>query len=99
MIPALIVGALTAWYLGLRLGVIIAAATAIALVVATVVPGMTLAVYALVVAWSAALYFFGAKISKASGKTSMFNSAFGTASRGVGQAKSWAQRFMGGKQG
>ncbi len=68
MIPAIIVGALTAWYLGVRLGVIIAIVTAAALLVAMIVPGMSLAIYALVVAWSAALYFFGPKISKAAGK-------------------------------
>jgi hypothetical protein len=101
VLPALIVGALTAWYLGVRLGVVIAAATAIALVVANVVPGMTLAVYALVLAWSAALYFFGPKISKASGKSgpsSMLGGTFGVASRGVGQAKDWARKLMGRKQ-
>ena len=85
MLPALIVGALTAWYLGLRIGVIVAVATAVALLVATFVPGMTITVYALVVAWAAALYFFGPKMSKASGKTSMsnvFGSPFGKRRRG-----------------
>ena len=62
MVAAIIVGALTAWYLGLRLGVIIAVVTAAALVVASIIPGMSLTVYALVLAWSAALYFFGPKI-------------------------------------
>ena len=94
MIPAIIVGALTAWYLGLRIGVIVAAATAIALVVATVVPGMSLAVYALVLAWSAALYFFGPKISKASGASSLFGMAGGS----ISQARGWARKLMGRKQ-
>jgi hypothetical protein len=89
MLPALIVGALTAWYLGLRLGVIVAIVAFVALIVANFVPGMTLMVYALVVAWAAALYFFGPKISKASGKTSM-SSVFGSP---LGQAKMWATKL------
>lgn len=66
MLPALIVGALTAWYLGLRAGIIAALVTAVALLVAMFVPipGITLAIYALVVAWSAAVYFLGAKITQ-----------------------------------
>lgn len=94
MIPAIIVGALTAWYLGLRLGVILAIITAIALIVATVVPGLTLTVYALVIAWSAALYFFGAKLSKASGKSSTVNSVLGGVGAGVAQARSWAKKIL-----
>src|SRR5262245_12765996 len=50
MLAALIVGALTAWYLGLRAGVIAAAVTFAALVLAMFVPGLSLAVYALVIA-------------------------------------------------
>lgn len=89
MLPALIVGALTAWYLGLRLGIIVAVVTAAALFAAMFVPGMRLAIYALVVGWTAALYFFGPKISKASGKTSM-SSVFGSP---FGQAKAWATKL------
>lgn len=89
MLPALIVGALTAWYLGIKLGVIIAVVTAAALLLANFVPGMTITVYALVIAWAAALYFFGPKISKASGKTSM-SSVFGSP---FGQATAWAKKL------
>ena len=77
MLPALIVGALTAWYLGLRLGVVVAIATAVALLIAAFVPGMSITIYALVIAWCAALYFFGPKMSKASGKAGM-SSVFGS---------------------
>ncbi|HTR56407.1 MAG TPA: hypothetical protein VMJ10_37290 [Kofleriaceae bacterium] len=91
MVPALIVGALTAWYLGLRLGIIIAVATAVALLVANFVPGMTITVYALVIAWAAAMYFFGPKIAKASGKTPMFSGVTGA----VGQASSWVRNVLG----
>jgi len=64
MLPALIVGALTAWYLGVRAGVIAAIVTAVAMLVATFIPGATLVVYALVIAWSAAVYFLGGKITE-----------------------------------
>lgn len=89
MLPALIVGALTAWYLGVRIGAVVAAATAIALLVATFVPGMSITIYALVIAWCAALYFFGPKLSKASGKSSM-SSVFGSP---VAQATAWAKKL------
>lgn len=92
MLAALIVGALTAWYLGVRLGVIVAIVTAAALLVANFVPGMTLTIYALVIAWTAALYFFGPKISKASGKTSM-SSVFGSP---FTQGVSWAKKQLDG---
>lgn len=90
MLPALIVGALTAWYLGVRLGVIVAVATAVAMLVANFVPGMTLMVYGLVIAWCAALYFFGPKISKSSGKTSM-SSVFGSP---LVQAQAFVKRMF-----
>ena len=93
MIPALIVGALTAWYLGLRIGAVVAAATFAAVLLAAFVPGMTITVYALVLAWCAALYFFGPKISKASGKSSM-SSVFGSP---LGQAKAWAKKLWNSK--
>ncbi len=95
MIPAIIVGGLTAWYLGLRLGVIIAVVTAVALLVATVVPGLSITVYALVLAWAAALYFFGPKISKATGKNSMFGGVVGGVGSGLSQASSWAKKILG----
>ncbi len=94
MIEAVIIGALTAWYLGLRAGIIAAAATAIALIIATVVPGMTLAVYALVLAWAAALYFFGPKLGgKKGGKPGL--GWMGTVTGTVGQATGWAKKMFG----
>ena len=87
MLPALIVGALTGWYLGLRAGIIAAAVTAAAMLVAQFVPGLTIAVYALVIAWSAAVYFLGAKITnrvKGPGWISM----------ATGQASSWVKKVL-----
>jgi hypothetical protein len=92
MLPALIVGALTAWYLGLRAGIIAAAVTAAALLVAMFVPipGITLAIYALVIAWSAAVYFLGAKITQRATGPGWLSGLSGM----TGQATSWARKFM-----
>ncbi len=89
MLAALIVGALTAWYLGMRAGVIAAAVTAAALLVAMFVPipGITLAIYALVIAWSAAVYFLGAKITQRTTTPGWLASA-------SGQATSWVRKLM-----
>jgi hypothetical protein len=90
VLPALIVGGLTAWYLGVRIGIVAAIATAIALLLANFVPGMSITVYALVIAWAAALYFFGPKLSKAAGKSSFLGDT-------VGQASSFARKLWGRK--
>ena len=89
MLPALIVGALTAWYLGLRAGIIAAAVTAAALLIAMFVPipGITLTIYALVIAWSAAVYFLGAKITQRTSEPGFLAGV-------TGQAASWARKFM-----
>jgi hypothetical protein len=89
MLPALIVGALTAWYLGLRTGIIVAVITAIALLIAMFVPipGITLAIYALIIAWSAAVYFLGAKITQRT-------TTSGWLSQATGQATAWVQKLI-----
>jgi len=89
MLPALIVGALTAWYLGLRAGIIAAVLTAAALLIAMFVPipGITLTIYALVVAWSAAVYFLGAKITQRTTGPGWLTGV-------TGQATSWARKLM-----
>lgn len=89
MLPALIVGALTAWYLGMRAGIIAAAATFGALMLAMFVPGLNLAVYGVVLVWCAALYFLGPKMSKGGGGAA--NLLGGV----VGQATGWVRKFMG----
>jgi len=93
MLPALIVGGLTAWYLGLRAGIIAAVVTAAALLVAAIVPipGITIAIYALVVAWSAAVYFLGSKITE---RTTKKPGAPSWIDGVAGQATSWARKFM-----
>jgi hypothetical protein len=94
MLPALIVGALTAWYLGMRAGIIAAAVTFGALMLGMFVPGLNLAVYALILAWSAALYFLGAKMSKAGGSKGLsnFGGLFGGVTGMAGQASAWVKK-------
>jgi len=93
MLAALIVGALTAWYLGLQAGVIAAVVTLGALIAAAFVPGLTMAVYALVLAWSAALYFLGARFSKGGG---VGGKGLATVLGGVtGQAKALFDKLTG----
>ncbi len=90
MLPALIVGALTAWYLGLRAGVIAAIVTAIAMLVAMFVPGANLVVYALVIAWSAAVYFLGSKITERTKGPSALGAVFGGI---TSQASAWYRKL------
>jgi len=87
MVPALIVGLLTGWYLGMRAGIIAGAVTAGAMLVAQFVPGMTLIVYALVVAWSLAVYFLGSKITART-------QGPGWLSMATGQASSWVKKVL-----
>jgi hypothetical protein len=100
MLPALIVGGLTAWYLGLRAGIIAAIATAAALLIAAIVPipGITITIYALIVAWSAAVYFLGAKLTQnpnaAKAKSPTGRAAMSWLDGMAGQATSWAKKLM-----
>jgi hypothetical protein len=89
MLPALIVGALTAWYLGLKVGLIAAGISFAAVLVASFVPGMTITVYALILGWCALLWFFGSKMTgkQAPTKASVAGSAMGTVGRWVGKAR------------
>ena len=63
IVLALVVGALTAWYLGVRTGVYAAVGSAVALLVAMFVPGTALPVYALLGLWCAGLWFFKTKLA------------------------------------
>lgn len=85
MIPAVIVGVLTGWYLGLRAGIIAAAVTAVAMLVAQFipVPGITFLIYGLVIAWSAAVYFLGSKISARAKGPGWLSAVTGSASEWV----------------
>lgn len=93
MLAALVVGGLTAWYLGIQAGVIAAIATAGALLLAAFIPGMTIAVYALILAWTAALYFLGPKIGKS--KDAQAAGGLGALGGALNQATAWVKKAMG----
>jgi hypothetical protein len=96
MLPALIVGALTAWYLGLRAGIIAAVVTGAALLVAMFVPvpGITLAIYALIIAWSAAVYFLGAKITQRTTQPGWMSGVAGQAKTGAKMGAAWLHNLI-----
>ena len=96
MLAALVIGGLTAWYLGVQAGVIAAVATAGALLIAAFVPGVTLAVYALVVAWAGALYFLGPKMGKGKAGVQSSSLPFGIGAA-ASQASAWLKKNLGGK--
>src|SRR5687767_5308134 len=96
MLPALVVGAVTAWYLGVRTGIIAAAVSFAALVVAAFVPGATITVYALIIGWCVLLYLAGSRLNGGvrkgpamgtSGMAGIAGSALGTVGKWVGKAK------------
>lgn len=98
MLAALVVGGLTAWYLGLNAGIIAAVATGVALILGAVVPGLTLTVYVAVIGWCAALYFLGPKMSKGKGlKDNKGQTAgiLGNLVGAAGQASSWVKSKLG----
>jgi hypothetical protein len=63
VLAALIIGAFTAWHLGLRAGIAAAVVSAAALILAAFVPGATITVYVLLGAWVAVLYFLGPRLT------------------------------------
>ena len=90
MLPALIVGGFTGWFLGLRAGIIAAVVTALALLVANFIPGASFVVYGLIVGWCALLYFFGKAL--AGGASGNLGSNFGKAASGVSTVAGLASR-------
>ena len=64
LILALVVFAVTAWFLGLRPGGIAAVVSFAALIAAQVVPGSALPVYGLHVLWIAGLVWLGPQLSR-----------------------------------
>jgi hypothetical protein len=97
MLAAIVVGVWTALYLGLRAGAIAAVATAAALLVAAVlpIPGVSIAVYMLVIGWCATLYFVLPKMAKPGGKaTGPTAASAATIAAQVGTAWSWAKKKL-----
>ena len=99
MLTALIVGVWTALYLGMRAGVIAAVAVAAAMLASTLIPGVSITVYILVIAWCAALYFVFPKLLKSGGLSADkgFKPRGLTASSVLSQANSawsWARKKL-----
>lgn len=96
MLAALIVGVWTALYLGTQAGVIAAAAVALAMLAASFIPGVSIAVYTLVIAWCATLYFIFPKLLKTRGQSGGKGptvSASAVVSQ-VSSAWSWAKKKL-----
>ncbi len=62
VVAALVIGGVTAWYLGLRAGVIAAVLSAALLLVAMFVPPTSLGIYIVLGVYVVGLYFFGSKL-------------------------------------
>ncbi|MCA9679833.1 MAG: hypothetical protein H6708_34370 [Kofleriaceae bacterium] len=60
---ALVVGGLTGWYLGLRMGLVAAAVSAVAIAVGTFVPGLAVPIYALLALWCLGVYVVKGKLA------------------------------------
>lgn len=88
MIAALIIGAVTAWYLGVRAGIIAAALSAVLLVVALFVPPTAIGIYIVLGAYCLALYFFGSKLPGLAGTKQPGAGWKGEAVKWYGRAKS-----------
>lgn len=91
MLVALVVGALTAWYLGLRLGLVAAGVAFVAIVVAGIVPGLTLTVYGLIIGWCALLYLVGSRL-RATGPKPASTGLAGVAGSALGTVGKWAAK-------
>lgn len=96
MLAALIVGVWTALYLGIRAGVIAAVAVAAAMLASSFLPGVSITVYTLVIAWCAALYFVFPKLLKSGAKGGLKPNGL-TAASVLSQANSawtWARKKL-----
>jgi len=88
LVAALVVGVLTAYYFGLRLGLYAAAATAGALFATLVVPGVTWLVYGAVAVTIVGLVYLGPRYGKATGVTGV-RSVFGLYKRAEDTVRGW----------
>ena len=90
MLAAVIIGAITAWYLGVRVGVFAAIVSAALLVLATFVPPTALGIYIVLGAYVVGLWVFGTKLPGLAGKQ-----GGGIASGWKGEAAKWYGRAKG----
>jgi hypothetical protein len=94
MLASIAVGAWTAWHLGLRAGAIAFAVSLAALIAAGVIPGLSLAVYAIIAAWCAALYFLGPRLGAARAAGGASRAAGGAEGAALARAKRWALELL-----
>lgn len=92
MLAAIIIGAITAWYLGVRVGVFAAAVSAALLVLAMFVPPTALGIYIVLGAYVVGLWLFGSKLPGLANKQGGIGSSLGG---WKGEAAKWYGRAKG----
>jgi hypothetical protein len=91
VVAALIIGAVTAWYLGVRAGVFAAIISAALLVLALFVPPTALGIYIVLGAYCVGLYLFGTKLPGLKGLKNKKDLGLGW----KGEAAKWYGRAKG----
>jgi hypothetical protein len=88
VLAAVIIGAVTAWYLGIRAGIVAAVVSAALLVIALFVPPTAIGIYIVLGAYCVALYLFGTKLPGLAGKQQPGAGWKGEAAKWYGRARS-----------
>jgi hypothetical protein len=88
VVAALIIGAVTAWYLGVRAGIVAAAISAALLFLALFVPPTALGIYIVLGAYVVGLWLFGTKLPGLTGQKKTGGLAAGM----KGEAVKWYGR-------
>lgn len=92
ILAAIVIGLITAYYLGLKAGGIAAAGSMLLFVIAQVVPGATMWAYAIVAVGLLALFAFGPKLQKRSPESEQARRLFRLARRAARQVYDRADR-------
>jgi len=93
VVASLIIGAVTAWYLGVRAGVFAAIISAALLVLALFVPPTALGIYIVLGAYCVGLYLFGTKLPGLKGLKNKKDGGLGMGWKG--EAAKWYGRAKG----
>jgi hypothetical protein len=94
VVAALIIGAVTAWYLGVRAGIFAAIISAALLVLALFVPPTALGIYIVLGAYCVGLYLFGTKLPGIGGR-GVKDKKPGLGGNWKGEAAKWYGRAKG----
>ena len=84
LIAAVGIALLTAYYLGLRVGLVAGGVSALLLLAAMIVPGWAAAAYAIVVAWVIGVCLIGPRVQKETTKDRFFSMSRGLARKALG---------------